>query len=95
MLCMLQGRLTCSLLLLTIPILTVGMAHGGRSCQASLQPSLDLPSWRLLRSQNEYGPCLQLPLLWHVVVAYGGRDICSNPAFHLLLNAAADTRLRV
>ena len=95
MLCMLRGRLTCSLLLLSIPILTFGMAHGGPSCQASLQPSLGLPSWRLLRSQDEYGPCLQLPLLRHVVVTYGGHDICSNPAFPLLLNAATDTRLKI
>ena len=78
-------------LLSTLPV-RAGLVRGGcSSCQAPLEPALDLPGWRLLRAEDEYGACLQVPLLGHVVGATGRGHPGANPALCLLLHAAADT----
>ena len=74
-----------------ILLLIAGWAEWGCSCQAPLEPVLDLPGWRLLRGEDEDGACLQVPLVRHVVAAIFGKHCGGDPAFCLLLHAAADT----
>lgn len=45
------------------------LAKRGHSCEAPLEPVLDLPRWRLPRGEDEDGASLQVPLLRRVVAA--------------------------